>query len=265
MGVSYQDVAPLAPQSRRGSAVRLAIGTSLASLALASFPALAAAAAPSATVDPAVQIAGGFSLKGTIEPHELDTHYHFEYGTTTSYGTNVPVPDADAGSGGLYYPSVYVSQTVTGLQAGTTYHFRLAASNSAGSATSGDETFTTPAGLEAPPPPTEYPTESGPTHKGKRVVVKEVKVKGKTTLTTIRGHTLYSLSVEMHGTFICTMSSGCLALWHPLEVPAGVIPKGPVKLGTIKRPEGGVQVTYRGLPLYSFAGDKRSGKPRARD
>ncbi len=96
--------------------------------------------------------------------------------------------------------------------------------------------------------------------RGSKVVVKESNVKGKTILTTTSGHTLYSLSVEKHGKFICTKSSSCLTLWHPLKVPAGVMPKGPVKLGTVKRPEGGLQVTYRGLPLYSFIEDKKPGQ-----
>ena len=83
---------------------------------------------------------------------------------------------------------------------------------------------------------------------------------GKTVLANLKGRTLYSLSAETNGKFICTKSSGCLSIWHPLTVPAGVMPKGPVKLGTIKRPEGGVQVTYRGRPLYSFGGDTAPGQ-----
>jgi predicted lipoprotein with Yx(FWY)xxD motif len=73
-------------------------------------------------------------------------------------------------------------------------------------------------------------------------------------LTTNKGKTLYSLSVESKGKFICT--GGCLSLWKPLVVPAGVMPKGPVKLGTVKRPDGRTQVTYKGHPLYSFNADK---------
>jgi secreted repeat protein with Y-X4-D motif len=158
-------------------------------------PGLAAASAPSAVVDPAVQTANGFSLRGTIEPHELDTHYHFEYGTTTSYGTNVPMPEADAGSGGLYYPTVYVSQPVTGLAPSATYHYRLVATNSDGSATSGDETFATPAASEVPsPPPGQYPNEPGSAYTGNKVVAKKAKVRGKTLLTTTSGHTLYSFT-----------------------------------------------------------------------
>jgi predicted lipoprotein with Yx(FWY)xxD motif len=81
---------------------------------------------------------------------------------------------------------------------------------------------------------------------------------GKTVLTTTKGRTLYSLSVEKNGKFICTTS--CLSVWHPLLVPAGVRPTGPVKLGTIERPEGSTQVTYRGKPLYRFDGDRKAGQ-----
>jgi predicted lipoprotein with Yx(FWY)xxD motif len=74
-----------------------------------------------------------------------------------------------------------------------------------------------------------------------------------TVLTTMKGKTLYSLSAETKGRFICTGS--CLASWKPLVVPADVKPKGPVTLSTRKRPDGKTQVTYKGLPLYSFNGD----------
>ena len=80
---------------------------------------------------------------------------------------------------------------------------------------------------------------------------------GRTVLTTTRGRTLYSLSAETKGRFVCT--GACLSTWHPLVVPAGVRPTGPVKLGTIERPDGRTQVTFKGRPLYSFAGDAKRG------
>jgi predicted lipoprotein with Yx(FWY)xxD motif len=94
----------------------------------------------------------------------------------------------------------------------------------------------------------------------KRVVSKaQNKTLGKTVLTTIAGRTLYSLSVETRGKFICT--GPCLADWHPLVISAGVKPTGPVKLGTIVRPDNKrVQVTYRGRPLYRFDGDAKPGE-----
>lgn len=81
---------------------------------------------------------------------------------------------------------------------------------------------------------------------------------GEEILTAKNGHTLYSLSAEGGGKFICT--AGCLSIWHPLTVPAGVRPTGPVKLGVVTRPEGGIQVTYHGRPLYTFTEDTAPGE-----
>jgi predicted lipoprotein with Yx(FWY)xxD motif len=252
--------------ARRGGA-RIAIGIALCAslIAPAALAGTASAAEPEippvVTTSPAVAVTGGYILKGTIYTYSLDTHYHFEYGTTTAYGTNVPVTDADAGTS----PVTPVSQTVTGLAPNTTYHFRIVATNSKGPGMSPDATFTTSADPSAPPPPAPTPTppggsEAGPGSSGKVVKLKAVKIKGHTILATPTGLSLYSLSAEKNGKFICTKSSGCLALWHPLMVPRGATVTGPVKLGTIKRPEGGTQATYRGLPLYSFAPDMKPGQ-----
>jgi predicted lipoprotein with Yx(FWY)xxD motif len=81
---------------------------------------------------------------------------------------------------------------------------------------------------------------------------------GKMILTNLKGRTLYSLSAEKKGRFICTGT--CTATWRPLVVPKGVKPRGPVKLGTIKRPDGRIQVSYKGLPLYRFNGDTQTGQ-----
>jgi predicted lipoprotein with Yx(FWY)xxD motif len=81
---------------------------------------------------------------------------------------------------------------------------------------------------------------------------------GTTVLTNASGMTLYALSAERGGKFICTGS--CLQVWHPLSAAGGAQPQGSVSsLGTIKRPEGGEQVTYKGMPLYTFASDTQPG------
>jgi len=98
----------------------------------------------------------------------------------------------------------------------------------------------------------------GGTTQTKRVVKVEALGSGGSVLANLRGRTLYSLSVEKHGKFICT--AGCLSIWHPLVVPKGVKPIGPVTLGTVERPEGKTQVTYRGRPLYRFAQDAKTGE-----
>ncbi len=92
----------------------------------------------------------------------------------------------------------------------------------------------------------------------KRVVKQIESTDGGTILTNLQGRTLYSLSVEKHGRFVCT--GGCLSAWHPLVVAAGVKPSGPVALGTVKRPEGKTQVTFHGRPLYTFSGDSSRGE-----
>jgi predicted lipoprotein with Yx(FWY)xxD motif len=72
-----------------------------------------------------------------------------------------------------------------------------------------------------------------------------------TVLANRTGRTLYSVSAERNGRFICT-DEECLSSWTPLTVPRDTKPRGTVgSLGTIRRPDGKTQVTYRGRALYS--------------
>ena len=80
-----------------------------------------------------------------------------------------------------------------------------------------------------------------------------------TVLIDRQGHTLYALSVERKGRFICTTKT-CLSFWHPLVVAKGTKPTGQVALSTIKRPDGRIQVTYNGWPLYHWIGDTTAGE-----
>jgi predicted lipoprotein with Yx(FWY)xxD motif len=235
--------------------------------ALTIFPLAFFASPAAAVIAPIVQngtpvaVAGGVELKGKIYTYESDTHYHFEYGTTTYYGTSVPEPEGDAGTQSI----VSVSQVVTGLLPNTTYHYRIVANNAGGPGMSTDATFNTSETPTTPPPSGgEGPYGGGgggsTPGKGSKVKLKVVRTKGKSILATSKGHTLYSLSAEKKGKFICTKSSGCLAIWKPVIIPSGGSVVGPVKLGSIKRPEGGRQATYRGLPLYSFVEDTKPGE-----
>lgn len=81
-------------------------------------------------------------------------------------------------------------------------------------------------------------------------------------LVTASGRTLYHDSSEKKNVVKCLGS--CASQWPPLLVAAGAKPvPGPgvtaSLLGTVKRPDGKLQVTYAGLPLYVFAGDKKAG------
>jgi predicted lipoprotein with Yx(FWY)xxD motif len=81
---------------------------------------------------------------------------------------------------------------------------------------------------------------------------------GKSILVTRSGITLYSLSAERNGRFICT-TSFCLSLWKPLTVPAGVKPTGAGGLSKVRRPDGKRQVAFKGAPLYRFVQDLKPG------
>jgi predicted lipoprotein with Yx(FWY)xxD motif len=81
-----------------------------------------------------------------------------------------------------------------------------------------------------------------------------------TILVDARGMTLYHLSAEHGGKFICT-AAACTGIWHPLTIPPGSTPSGAVaSLGTVKRPDGTTQVTYKGAPLYTFGQDQKPGE-----
>ena len=91
-----------------------------------------------------------------------------------------------------------------------------------------------------------------------KAVVKTMKVGGKTILVNRRGMTLYHLSVERKGHFICTDPT-CLSVWKPFVVARGVTPTGSKSLSIVKRPDGRRQVAYKGGPLYTFVQDRKPG------
>lgn len=80
----------------------------------------------------------GTTLNGLVNPNGLETKVYFEYGTTTSYGSKTT--EVSVGSG---TSTVESSQAISGLSTNTTYHYRIVASNSAGSSQGIDHTFTT--------------------------------------------------------------------------------------------------------------------------
>jgi len=100
---------------------------------------------------------------------------------------------------------------------------------------------------------------SSPSAPGGVVRITSNSTLGATVLVDAHGMTLYSLSAERNGKWICT-SAACTAIWHPLSAPGGGTPSGSVgSLGTVTRPDGTMQVTYKGMPLYTFAEDTAPG------
>jgi hypothetical protein len=105
----------------------------------------------------------GATLNGSVNSSGDATTYHFQYGTSTAYGS--VTPGASAGSG---FASQAVTADLTGLAPGTTYHYRLVAGNTYSAVVNGaDKTFTTasPPGPGLTPPPAtagEPPPAAGP-------------------------------------------------------------------------------------------------------
>jgi hypothetical protein len=86
------------------------------------------ASAPVAETAPTSQVSQTeATLNGAVSPAGAETKYHFEYGTTTAYGSSTPETTVGTDAG-----TEYVHATISGLQPNTTYHFRLVASNGQG-------------------------------------------------------------------------------------------------------------------------------------
>src|SRR5262249_56031212 len=77
------------------------------------------------------------NLHGTVDPHGLSTTVRFQYGTTTSYGSRTPNQTKTGNT------TQNVAAIISGLAVNTTYHFRIVATNAAGSRNGADRTFTT--------------------------------------------------------------------------------------------------------------------------
>jgi hypothetical protein len=97
--------------------------------------------APTVTSEPASEVRETSAvLHGSVNPNNVEAHYYFQYGTTTSYGSTTP--EGNAGAGGS---SVSESASITGLEPGTTYHYRIVASSSDGTSYGADQSFRTSA------------------------------------------------------------------------------------------------------------------------
>jgi hypothetical protein len=99
----------------------------------------AAAGAPSASTGPVTAVAPTTAtVSGSTNPNGLATTWYVEYGTTTSYGSKTSSTSAGSGTS-----SVAISSTLTGLAPGTSYHYRVVATNTAGTARGSDGLLTT--------------------------------------------------------------------------------------------------------------------------
>lgn len=95
--------------------------------------------APAVVTSPATAIATTTAtVNGTVNPAGVPTNYQFQYGTTSGYGHTTSTHSAGSGTA-----VTAVSAALSGLSAGTTYHYRLVATSAGGTVYGHDATFAT--------------------------------------------------------------------------------------------------------------------------
>src|SRR5664280_817425 len=96
--------------------------------------------APTATTQPATNVTAiSAKLNCTINANYLSTSVYFDYGTTISYGQTITATQSPVSGSS----NTNVSADITGLTAGTTYHFRVKTVNTLGTTLGNDMSFTT--------------------------------------------------------------------------------------------------------------------------
>jgi hypothetical protein len=100
------------------------------------------------------------TFSGGVYPNGLDTTYYWQYGLTTSYGSQTSSVDLGAGQAPVFAPAM-----VSGLTPDTTYHYRLVAENPSGTTYGYDSELTT----LGPPVNTALPVITGAALEGQTV------------------------------------------------------------------------------------------------
>jgi hypothetical protein len=103
-------------------------------------------AAPTVSTHAARASGSSVLLEGAVDPHTLATTYYFQYGPTTTYGQQTAVGTLAASPTAT--APVEVSEPAPGINA--SYHYRIVASNSAGSNVVGRDRVYTPKPKPAP-------------------------------------------------------------------------------------------------------------------
>ena len=93
--------------------------------------------------------------------------------------------------------------------------------------------------------------------------LKTVKIGGVDVLANADGLTLYWFAPDTTTSSKCFGS--CAIYWPPVSGSPAAGPGVTGKLGTIKRPGGGLQATYNGHPLYTYIGDRGPGQANGND
>jgi predicted lipoprotein with Yx(FWY)xxD motif len=91
-------------------------------------------------------------------------------------------------------------------------------------------------------------------------VLETDQIGGVTVLTDAEGYTLYWFGPDNPTMSAC--EAGCTKAWPPVTAPAVGGARVTGTLGAIARPDGSLQATYEGHPLYTASADKLPGQAK---
>jgi phosphodiesterase/alkaline phosphatase D-like protein len=154
------------------------------------------------------------SLTATVNPSGLPTTYYFEYGHTTGYDRQAPFPQATVPAGSAALP---VTVAVSGLEPGSTYHYRIVATNTSNGTVQTvqgeDETFTTVA-----TPPIITGLTAGAVTQTSAVISASLNPQGLPTR--------WELQMRAPGGSVQLITSGETSATTPLELNVGSLAPG---------------------------------------
>ena len=136
----------------------------------------------------------------------------------------------------------------------------MAACSSGSSTATSTPAASSPASSSAAAAPATSPAATGQASSAPTVSLASISGIPGQALVGSNGRTLYLFQDDTNGTSACT--GACAAAWPPdvvtgqPQVGSGV---NPALLGTITRPDGSMQLTYNGHPLYYFTADAAAG------
>ncbi len=105
----------------------------------------------------------------------------------------------------------------------------------------------------APTTPTVSPSPAA----GAASVTSTMKGAKGSYLTDAKNMTLYTFDKDKSGVSNCTGS--CAKMWPAFTGAAGATTNLPANIATMKRADGSMQYTWKGMPLYFYSGDKKAG------
>jgi predicted lipoprotein with Yx(FWY)xxD motif len=110
------------------------------------------------------------------------------------------------------------------------------------------------------------PASGSPAAGGAGTVIKTASAKGSTFLTDGTGKAVYLWVKDGNDQSAC--SGSCIGAWPVVAATGTVTASGGAQssdLGTLTRPDGTKQVTYKGHPLYYYVGDSGPGMANGQD